>query len=98
MEKSKKYLYAVIFVICLIIGFIRALQISLYELSIGKPTMTGAFTLYSYIFVAICLISISLIFTDIGYSKFPNTLKTIVRIISIIIGVLLICCSLLFFH
>ena len=98
MKNFKKIFNILIFPICLIIGLIRQQQIQTFQSSIGKPTMTGVFALYSYIFVGICLISISLLFTDIYRSNLHYILKIVLKIIVLIIGLSLVCFLLLLSH
>lgn len=93
-----KYCSKLIIPVCLIIGLVRQGQIQTYQTSIGKPTMTGAFTLYSYIFVGICLTLTIMLSNFVGRSKLGNALKMIFRVIVIIIGVSLSCFSLLILH
>jgi len=82
---------------CLIIGLIRMNQIQTYQSSIGRPTMTGIFTLFSYLLVGICLVIISLLFTGIYHRKLNNILKIVFIIIALII-VLTVIFLLLMYH
>ena len=93
----KKYSVILIFPICLIIGLIRQGQIQTSQALIHKPTMTGAFTCYSYIFVGICLTIITLIAIAIYHSKLlKNTKVTLISTV-LIIGLPLVCLLLLMF-
>lgn len=98
LKTLKKYFNILIIPVCLIIGLIRQEQIQTYQRSIGKPTMTGIFTLYSYIFVGVCLTVISVILRFICHSKLNNALKIIFKIIALIIGLSLACFSLFILH
>lgn len=93
-----KYYSILILSICLIIGLIRQDQIQTYQSSIGKPTMTGIFTLYSYIFVGISLTLISILLNLIYRSKLGNTLKIVLKVTVFVIGLPLVCISLLLLH
>jgi len=81
----------VILLACFIIGLIRQKQIQTYQSSIGKPTMTGIFTLFSYIFVGVCLTLMLMILKLISHSKLGGTLKIIIKVIVFGIGLFLIC-------
>ena len=84
--------------ICFIIGLIRERQIEVYQESIKRPTMAGQFTLFSYIFVGICLTIITLLLDSIYSSKSSKARKLILYIIVLVIGLLLVCFSLLLLH
>lgn len=96
LKVFRKYYYILFFLICLIIGLIRQEQIETYQSSIGKPTMSGIFALYAYIFVGICLTIISIGIEFIHHSNQTNLLKIFLIILVLIIGLPLICFSLLF--
>lgn len=83
--------------ICFIIGLIRERQIEAYQASIKRPTMAGQFTLFSYIFVGICLTIITLLLDSIYRGKYSKTRKLISYII-ILAGLLLVFFSLLLLH
>lgn len=90
----QKYLNELILPICLIIGFIRKEQIEKYQTAIHKPTMAGMFVLDSYIIVGICLTVISIVLRSNSYSS--KTSKNIFKIAVSIIGLTIVCFSLLF--
>ena len=92
----RKYYYTLFLPICFIFGLIRQEQIQTYEFSIGKPTMSGIFALYAYIFVGICITIISIVIEFICHSNQTNSLKIFLIILVLIIGLPLICFSLLF--
>jgi hypothetical protein len=84
--------------ICFIIGLIRERQIEAYQASINRPTMTGQFTLFSYIFVGICLTSITLLLDFIYRSKYSEIRKLVSYVIVLLIGLMLVFLSLLLLH
>lgn len=84
--------------ICFIIGLIRERQIQAYQASIKRPTMTGQLTLFSYIFVGICLTIITLLLDSIYHGKSSKTKKLILYIIVLLVGLLLVFFSLLLLH
>lgn len=94
----RKYWNILIIPACLIIGLVRQEQIQTYQLSIGKPTMTGAFTLFSYIFIGICLTCTLMLSNLIGRSKLGDILKTILNATIVVIGLSLSCFLLLLYH
>ena len=78
MKLLKKYYPVFIPITVFIFGLIRSNQISTYEISIGKPTMTGAFTFYTYFIVSIVLFISSLlikILSSIKSEKFNINVK-----------------------
>ena len=93
----KKHFIILIFPICLIMGLIRQGQIQTSEAVVHRPTMTGAFTCYSYIFIGICLTSITLIEIAIYHSKLRKNTKIIIVSTVVIIGLPLVCLLLLMF-
>ena len=98
MRNFQKKFNILIFSICLIIGLIRMNQIHLYQASVHQPTMSGAFALFSYIFVSTCLIGVSLLFDDINHNKLQSNVKITLKAIVLIIGLSLVCFSLLLSH
>lgn len=98
MKYFQRKLNILIFSICLIIGLIRMNQIHLYQASVHRPTMSGFFALFSYIFVSTCLIGVSLLFDDINHNKLQNSVKIKLKAIVLIIGLFLVCFSLLLAH
>ena len=97
LKTVQKYFNSLIIPICLIIGLIRQEQIQTYQASIGKPTMTGSFTLFSYILVGMFLVIISLIFKGVCHRNTHSTLKIILSIIALIM-VLIVVFLLLLLH
>lgn len=93
----KKYFIILIFPICLIMGLIRQGQIQTSESAIHRPTMTGAFTCYSYIFIGICLTIITLIVRAIYHGKLRKNTKITLISTVLIIGLPLVCSLLLIF-
>lgn len=69
MKFIKRYYPIVIFIVIIIIGIIRVSEIHLYESKIGKSTMTGFFTFYSYFFIDILTMICCLLI------KFINSIK-----------------------
>lgn len=61
MKTLKKYYPFFIFIFVFILGLIRSRLISSYEISIGKPTMSGAFAFIAYSIVSIILFISSLL-------------------------------------
>lgn len=94
MKTIQKYFNRLIIPICLIIGLVRQEQIQTYQASIGKPTMTGSFALFSYVLVGTLLVTISLIFTAFykcePYSVLRIILTTIILILAAIVVFLLL--------
>ena len=84
--------------ICFIIGLIRREQIEAYEASIRKPTMTGAFTFFFYIFAGTCLTIITLLLDGIYRSKLSKTKKIILYVVVLVIGLPLVFFTLLLLH
>lgn len=84
--------------ICFIIGLIRRQQIEAYQASIRKPTMTGAFTFFFYLFAGTCLTIITLLLDGIYRSKLSKTKKNILYVIVLVIGLPLVIFILLLFH
>lgn len=89
-----RYLNQLILPICLVIGFTRKEQIQKYQAAIHKPTMAGMFVVDSYIIVGICLTVISIALKSNNYPS--KTLKNVFKIAVLIIGLTLVCFSLLF--
>ena len=93
----QKYFNRLIIPIFFIIGLIRQKQIQDYEISIHKPTMTGIFTLYSYIVIGICLLILSLTFKAIYHSNQNKAQKMILKVLASI-SLLTIGFLISFFH
>jgi hypothetical protein len=80
MKMLKKYYPLFIFILVFTFGLIRSRLISSYEISIGKPTMSGAFAFIAYSIVAIILFISSLlikILYSIKSEKLNVNVKTI---------------------
>ena len=97
-KTSKKSLInALIFPVFLIWGLIRQNQIQTNEASMHRPTMTGIFTLYSYIFIGVSLTIMTFIVMFFYRSNLLKN-KKIKRIsLVLIIGLPLVCLLLLMF-
>ena len=78
----QKYFNRLIIPIFFTIGLIRQKQIQDYQNSIHRPTMTGIFTLYSYIIIGICLLILSLTFKAIYHSNQNKAQKMILKVLA----------------
>lgn len=96
LKKIRENYGIVIIPIFLVIGLIRRYQITSYELSNGKPTMSGTFVLYSSIFMGLLVTVLYLTLKSIHHSKMLKNFKILSTIIALAIGIPLVYFSLLF--
>ena len=78
MKLIKKYYPLFIFILVFTFGLIRSHLISSYEISIGKPTMSGTFAFIAYSIVAVILFISSLLIkmlSSIKSEKFNINVK-----------------------
>ncbi|WP_300380289.1 hypothetical protein [Clostridium sp.] len=101
MKLLKKYYPFLIFILVFTFGLLRARQISNYEVSIGKPTMSGAFAFYAYFIVSIILFISSLlikILSSIKSEKFNINVKILLITIIGAVGLAMSTFILYFIH
>lgn len=96
LKNIKRKYAAFILPIFLIIGLIRRYQISSGELSRRQPTMSGAFSLYSSIFMGVTFTVIYLLLASISHSELSKVKKIISITLTLVIGIPLVYFSLLF--
>jgi hypothetical protein len=97
LKTIQKYFNRLIIPICFIIGLIRQLQIQNYEASIGKPTMSGCFALFSYTLVGLFLVIISLTITGFYHCE-PYSISRIILSVIILFMVFIVVFLLLISH
>lgn len=101
MKFLKKYYPICIFTIIFTFGFLRAYQISFYERSVGKSTMSSSFIFIAYSIVAMLLFISSLlikILSSITSEKFNINVKILLITIICSLSFAISAFILLIFH